>query len=151
MINRRDFVISTSIIAASTGLLGCSAEAQASMLVHKSATCGCCNAWIMHMRDAGFQVGARNEDDVTLIKQQHEIPSHLWSCHTAVIDGYVIEGHIPAPQVQRLLAERPSLTGLAVPGMPAGSPGMETSGPNQAYTIYGFGPEGVTIWAEISA
>jgi len=150
MINRRDFLASTSLLVASVGLVGCSAEARAEVLVYKSPTCGCCNAWISHMREAGFEVEARDIDDVSVIKRQSGIPQQLWSCHTALIDGYVIEGHTPAGEIQRLLAERPDMIGLAVPGMPAGSPGMETSGPNQDYTVYGFDADSVSTWSEIS-
>lgn len=93
--------------------------------VYKSPTCGCCNAWVDHMREAGFTVNAIDTNDVDSIKRQHGVTRDLGSCHTALVGGYVLEGHVPASDVKRLLAERPKVTGLAVPGMPMGSPGME--------------------------
>lgn len=93
--------------------------------VYKSPTCGCCNAWVDHMREAGFTVNAINTNDVDAIKRKHGVTRDLGSCHTALVGGYVLEGHVPAKDVKRLLAERPQVTGLAVPGMPMGSPGME--------------------------
>jgi hypothetical protein len=93
--------------------------------VYKSPTCGCCKAWVDHMREAGFTVVAIDTNDVSGIKHQHGVTGDLGSCHTALVGGYVLEGHVPAADVKRLLAERPKVTGLAVPGMPMGSPGME--------------------------
>lgn len=93
--------------------------------VYKSATCGCCAKWIDHMRDAGFKVTAHNRQDMNQIKEDHGVDYRLRSCHTAVVEGYVLEGHVPAADIRRLLTERPAVDGLAVPGMPAGSPGME--------------------------
>jgi hypothetical protein len=93
--------------------------------VYKSPTCGCCNAWVDHMREAGFTVVTIDTNDVSGIKHQHGVTGDLGSCHTALVGGYVLEGHVPAADVKRLLAERPRVTGLAVPGMPMGSPGME--------------------------
>jgi hypothetical protein len=93
--------------------------------VYKSATCGCCGNWIDRMRDAGFKVTAHNREDMNQIKADHGVAYKLRSCHTATVDGYVLEGHVPADDIRRLLKERPAVSGLAVPGMPAGSPGME--------------------------
>lgn len=97
------------------------------LVVAKSPSCGCCNAWVQHMRRAGFAVETRDmeQDSLYGLKASFGITPDHASCHTAVIDGYVIEGHVPAEDVLRLLAERPSALGLAVPGMPIGSPGME--------------------------
>lgn len=95
------------------------------MTVYKSATCGCCAKWIDHMRKHGFQVTVVDVSDVTAVKEQHGVPRALYSCHTAIVDGYVIEGHVPADVVLSFLEERPDDAGLAVPGMPMGSPGME--------------------------
>lgn len=94
-------------------------------IVYKSPTCGCCAKWVDHMRESGFQVEVRDTVDVMPVKIRHKLPVHLASCHTAMIGGYVVEGHVPADVVRRLLAERPAVTGIAVPGMPMGSPGME--------------------------
>lgn len=93
--------------------------------VYKSATCGCCGKWIDIMRDSGFKVTAHDRQDMNQIKDEHGVAYELRSCHTAVVDGYVLEGHVPAGDIRRLLKERPAVNGLAVPGMPAGSPGME--------------------------
>jgi len=93
--------------------------------VYKSPYCGCCTAWSEHMRDAGFTVKEIKREDMDTVKRDLGVPERLESCHTAMIDGYVIEGHVPAEDVKRLLNERPKAKGLSVPGMPIGSPGME--------------------------
>lgn len=106
------------------------------VLVHKSASCGCCALWVDHMRSAGFQVDVRNTDNVNPIKERVGVPLGKGSCHTAEVGGYFVEGHVPAEDVKRLLAQKPDAKGLAVPGMPAGSPGMELpDGRVQAYTV----------------
>ena len=99
--------------------------ADALMVVHKHPSCGCCVLWVDHMREAGFSVEVHDHEDMGPIKQAAGVPYAKGSCHTAEIDGYFIEGHVPAEDVKRLLAERPDARGLTVPGMPAGSPGME--------------------------
>lgn len=96
-----------------------------SLVVYKSPTCECCQRWVEHMRSNGFRVVVHDVADVAPVKRQHGIGDELGSCHTALVGGYVLEGHVPAADVKRLLRERPSIAGLAVPGMPAGSPGME--------------------------
>lgn len=95
--------------------------------VYKSPTCGCCTAWVEHMARAGFAVDAQDVDQDALyaLKARSGITPETASCHTAFVDGYVVEGHVPARDVERLLAERPDAAGLSVPGMPIGSPGME--------------------------
>lgn len=106
------------------------------VVVHKDPYCGCCNGWIEHMRQAGFPVEARNENDMGPIKAKAGVPLGKGSCHTAMVDGYFVEGHVPAEDVKRLLAERPDALGLVLPGMPAGSPGMEMpDGRTQPYTV----------------
>jgi hypothetical protein len=113
------------------------------LTMYKSPTCGCCNAWAEHMRSHGFAVEAHDVADVAPVKAENAIPPRLASCHTAFVGGYVIEGHVPASDVQRLLAERPAVAGLAVPGMPVGSPGME--GPNpERYDVLSFDASGRT-------
>lgn len=107
------------------------------VLVYKSPTCGCCNGWVEHMEAAGFVVDARNTTDLMTVKRDGGVPPQMSSCHTAIIDGYVVEGHVPAEQVKQLLADRPEVAGIAVPGMPIGSPGME--GPNPSpYEVLSF-------------
>lgn len=108
--------------------------------VVKSPTCGCCTAWVRHLRESGFRVRTTDVDDVTRTKRELDVPRDLWSCHTATVDGYVVEGHVPASDLRRLLEERPAVAGLAVPGMPVGSPGMEGDSP-EAYEVVAFGGE----------
>ncbi len=95
------------------------------LVVYKSPTCGCCKKWVQHMRDAGFSVEVHEQYNVTPKKDEYGVPQRLRSCHTARIGGYVVEGHVPADVVKRLLEEKPDIAGVAVPGMPMGSPGME--------------------------
>lgn len=97
--------------------------------VFKSASCGCCGAWVEHMRQNGFQVIAHDVGDVPAERKKLGMPDRLGSCHTAKIGGYVIEGHVPAGDIRRLLKEKPKALGLAVPSMPPGSPGMESPRP----------------------
>ena len=114
--------------------------------VYKSPTCGCCNKWIEHLESNGFSVHATDVPDLAPIKAENGVPRRLASCHTAIVDGYLVEGHVPAIDVHRLLRERPKVSGLAVPGMPIGSPGME--GPNpERYQVLSFGPEGVSVFS----
>jgi len=113
------------------------------VLVYKSPTCGCCSSWVEHMQDAGFPVKVKEVNDVAPVKDKYGVPTRLRSCHTAIVDGYVIEGHVPADVVERLLQERPDVAGLAVPGMVAGSPGME-GGRAQSYDVVAFDREGNT-------
>ncbi len=111
--------------------------------VYKSQWCGCCTQWVAHMRESGFEVKVEEMNDLSPIKARYGVTQELSSCHTAVVDGYVVEGHVPADDVKRLLRERPDVVGLAVPGMPIGSPGME--GPNkEAYNVLTFDGEGQT-------
>lgn len=112
--------------------------------VYKSPSCGCCAKWVAHMEQAGFTVDVHDMDDVTPVKDEVGVPKPLRSCHTAVVEGYTLEGHVPADLVQKLLKERPEQTaGLAVPGMPMGSPGME--GPTKdAYNVVAYTASGAT-------
>ena len=110
--------------------------------VFRSPTCGCCGLWVEHMKAAGFQVTDEITDDMPAIKQQYGVPANLSSCHTAIVDGYVVEGHIPAGDVMRLLAEKPNVAGIAVPGMPIGSPGMESGNYVEPYIVFYFMEDG---------
>ena len=115
------------------------------VIVHKTESCGCCGAWVEHMQQAGFPVEVRNLDDVTPVKQRVGVPLAKGSCHTAEVGGYFVEGHVPADDVKRLLAEKPAAKGLVLPGMPAGSPGMETpDGRVQPYIVELVGEDGTT-------
>lgn len=107
------------------------------IVVFKSSSCQCCNKWIEHLRQSGFEVRASNIEAMGAVKARFGVPSKLRSCHTAEIGGYVIEGHVTAADVLRLLRERPKVTGLAVPGMPRGSPGMEGAR-KQPYPVVNF-------------
>jgi hypothetical protein len=119
-----------------------SAFAQTStILVHKDSNCGCCTGWVRHLKDAGFAVTVEETTDLQPVKKRLGVPADLAACHTAEIDGYVLEGHVPAEAVRRLLEKRPTAIGLAVPGMPAGSPGVEGGVP-QRYDVVLFGATG---------
>lgn len=121
-----------------------SAALAADMTVTKSPWCGCCSAWIEHMRQAGFEVTVHEEEDLTAIKEKMGVEPKLQSCHTGEVEGYVIEGHVPAEDVLRLLTERPKARGLTVPGMPAGSPGMEMGERKDAYDVLLIKEDGTT-------
>jgi hypothetical protein len=111
------------------------------VVVYKNPSCTCCTKWIEHMERAGFQVTAHDVDNVGPIKRQHGVPQPLESCHTAIVGDYIVEGHVPADVVDRMLRERPAIAGIAVAGMPTGAPGME--GPNpQRYDVMAFLREG---------
>lgn len=115
----------------------------ADVVVYKSPTCGCCGQWVEHMKENGFSVEVHDQSNLAPIKSELGVPGRFQSCHTAMVDGYVIEGHVPASDVKRLLKEKPDVTGLAAPGMPMGSPGMD--GPRKdPYDVLLFKRNGVT-------
>ena len=119
------------------------AAAKTAVTVYKSPTCGCCGKWVEHMQANGFVATTTNMPDVAPIKTKHGVPARLSSCHTSLVGGYVIEGHVPAEDIRRLLREKPAIVGLAAPGMPAGSPGMDM--PNSpAYDVLAFDKAGNT-------
>ena len=111
------------------------------MTVYKTPTCGCCKAWVDHVKENGFAVEVHDLNDLSAIKKQHGVPAALNSCHTAVVGRYVIEGHVPAGDIRKLLYEKPDIAGLAVPGMPAGSPGMEGFY-KEKYDVFAFTEDG---------
>lgn len=113
----------------------------ATVVVHKAPNCGCCSLWVQHLRNAGLAVRVEEAADLKIVRARLGVPAALAACHTAEVAGYVLEGHVPVAALRRLLSERPNATGLAVPGMPIGSPGMEGR-PPQAFTVLLFGPEG---------
>ncbi len=131
--------IVASVIASSVPGPALAAE----MTVYKSPWCGCCKKWIAHMRANGHSVQVKNMENLHLIKKMASVPDRLQSCHTAMVDGYAVEGHVPAQDIARLLAERPKAKGLAVPGMPAGAPGMEQGEPER-YDVLLFQRDGST-------
>lgn len=111
--------------------------------VYKSPTCGCCSKWVDHMRASKFTVKATDTDDMASVKTRYKVPKSAESCHTSVIGGYVVEGHVPAADIRRMLKERPAIVGLAAPGMPVGSPGMEVPGQKpDAYDVIAFDKAG---------
>ena len=116
------------------------------LAVYKSASCGCCRAWVDHMRGAGFTVRTVDTEDLGRVKGELGVPGTLQSCHTAVIGAYLVEGHVPAADVKQLLARKPAVRGLAVPGMPIGSPGMEQGDPKDydRYEVMAFTAQGRT-------
>lgn len=147
---RRDFLRTTLGAAAAlsgAALVGATARrelhaqvrpAQAALpaiTTYKSPTCGCCTGWVDHAKAAGFTVKVIDTDDLASVKREMGVPGPLHSCHTAVVGGYIVEGHVPATDVKRLLAQKPKVRGIAVPGMPIGSPGME-QGPPSGYDRY---------------
>ena len=109
--------------------------------VFKSATCGCCKAWVEHLKAAGFDVRVTDVDDTTAARKRLGMPDAFGSCHTGSVGGYALEGHVPAADIQRLLKERPKVRGIAVAGMPLGSPGMEAER-SQAYNVVLFDAAG---------
>lgn len=113
--------------------------------VFKSPTCGCCSNWVEHMRANGFVVRTTNLNDISEIKKSRGVPLEVQSCHTALVNGYVVEGHVPAADVQRMLKEKPAIVGIAVGGMPIGSPGMETPYVKaEPYNVMSFDKRGAT-------
>ncbi len=121
---RRLFLQATVAAALGTHLVA-SAAAAPVIKVYKSASCGCCSEWVKHLQDNGFVVKTRNVDNPSDYRDKFGMPQALGSCHTGMVEGYAIEGHMPAADIKRLLADKPAAIGLAVPSMPMGSPGME--------------------------
>lgn len=134
--------VAVFLFALFAALPALAAEREVSMW--KSPTCGCCEGWAEHMRHNGYKVKSVDVDDLDRIKRAYGIPATLQSCHTAKVDGYLLEGHVPAEAVDRLLAEKPRTRGIASPGMPMGSPGM--GGPKEDNVVHSFGPEGTKVF-----
>src|SRR5215204_2604402 len=134
--------------AAMTTLLprrGAAAPKPTAITVYKDPSCGCCKNWVEHLRANGFAPEVHDRSDMDALKDSLGVPSKLRSCHTAVVGTYVIEGHVPAADVKRLIATKPTKTaGVAVPGMPAGSPGMEVGGRVDRYDVVAFAADGAT-------
>jgi hypothetical protein len=127
------------------GVMIRSAEAAPQITVYKSASCGCCHKWVSHLESAGFNVTAIDVENLPAIKTANGISADMSSCHTALIDGHVIEGHVPADVITRMLRDNPELAGLTVPGMVVGSPGMEVPGGQvQPYDVLSIDQQGGT-------
>lgn len=134
---------SLSVLVGVVALIGSTGIQASGIMVYKSPTCGCCGKWVEHMQAAGHTVTVENRRDLAPIKAELDVPPTLQSCHTARVGDYIIEGHVPADLVQKLLDEKPDIEGLAVPGMPMGSPGME--GPRRdPYDVLAIGKDSRT-------
>ena len=145
MTTRRGFVFAATAGLAAVALRA-GAQGPPLVTVYKNPSCGCCIEWVKHMRANGFRLDVKDVDDVTPFKRRSMVPDALASCHTALVGGYAIEGHVPASDVWRMLREKPRIIGLAVPGMVVGSPGMET-GPAQPYATIAFDERGTRVFA----
>ena len=139
----RNFSAACGLALAMISLVSCRSADSVMITVYKSPTCGCCVKWVDHLEAGGLAVEAIDVENLAWIKKENGVPARLHSCHTALVDGYVIEGHVPVEDILRLLEERPDIAGLAVPRMPIGSPGME--GPNPVrYEVLAFTKQGST-------
>ena len=143
-LNRRQLLIFGSSSIAATPMTGFANEAGTNIHVVKNPQCGCCNAWIEVLEVDGFNVTTedRSNSDLAVFKFESGIPKDMMSCHTAKIGGYVIEGHVPASDIKRLIKERPDALGLAVPAMPYGSPGMGPEDQREAYDVFVISADG---------
>jgi hypothetical protein len=136
----RRFALRLPLVMTAAALLGQPLYALArsdpnQITVWKNPNCGCCSEWIAHLRKNGFEVAINDVEDTAPIRQKFGLPAKFGSCHTARMGNYVVEGHVPAQELRRLLREKPSALGLAVPGMPVGSPGMEMGDRRDAYDV----------------
>ncbi len=135
------------LIAAGAWLIAPGAPTAADITVYKSPWCGCCGNWVGHLRGRGYSVAVEEREDMDPVKARFGVPERLQSCHTAIVGGYVVEGHVPAADIAQLLGERPQARGLSVPGMPAGSPGMDQGGGGEPYRVILFGDAGDKVYA----
>ncbi len=126
------------------GVLFFGMNEEPTVTVYKSPSCGCCVDWVDHLEANGFDTKVENVSNTVIIKNKFGVGEKLQSCHTAVVNGYVVEGHVPADLVHKLLEQKPDVKGLAVPGMPQGSPGMEGSGIKEPYKVFTFTASGKT-------
>jgi hypothetical protein len=139
IVSRRSLVAGLALLATAPRALA----AAPALEVWKNRGCACCSAWAKRFEQAGFAVTMHELDDVAPVRAAAGVPADLAGCHTAKVEGYVVEGHVPVGAVQRLLAERPAVLGLAVPGMPSGAPGMEVEGePAEPFQVYAFVADG---------
>ena len=144
-ISRRQFLADAALAGVAVAVFPRLARglAKPSIVVYKSPSCGCCGKWVEHMRANGFDVTVKDMDDITPIKTKYKVSNDLASCHTAIVEGYVVEGHVPADDVKRLLNEKPKVVGLTIPGMPQSAPGMDVL-PYQSFTVLSFDATGTT-------
>ncbi|MCE9523839.1 MAG: DUF411 domain-containing protein [Alphaproteobacteria bacterium] len=143
LIHRRGILLAAGAALSLSGTQARAAAAPLSIVVHKDPSCGCCDAWVDHLKSAGFNTEIRESADIGALKRRLGVPDDLASCHTGVVNGYAIEGHVPAADIRRLVASGSKARGLAVPGMPVNSPGMEVPGEaNERYTVWLFQADG---------
>jgi hypothetical protein len=148
VMNRKQFIFSLAPLLARPFV---SQAAGPKMQVYKTPTCGCCGKWVQHLRDNGFEVAVQDVPDTSPYRRKYGVPDQLASCHTGFVESYAVEGHVPAREIRRILREKPKAAGLAVPGMPAGSPGMEAPR-SQAYSVLLVGVGGeVTVYEKYAA
>ena len=139
--------VAVSFLVISAGVTagqGRSSGSAVPIQVFKTPTCGCCAKWVDHMKAAGFAPEVQDLPNLSVVKSNAGVPANLQSCHTALVGGYVVEGHVPADAVKRMLKEKPKVAGISVPGMPVGSPGMEQGDRRDLYEILTFTRDGRT-------
>jgi hypothetical protein len=117
-------------------------EKAPNVTVYRDPNCSCCGGWVEHLRSNGFRVSEIERPDMTVVKQEYNVPDRLASCHTALVDGAAVEGHVPAGDIKRFLSEKSGALGIAAPGMPVGSPGMEIGDKREAFTVFSFDRRG---------
>jgi hypothetical protein len=143
LITRRAVIMACGVIAAARISSAASGKPAPAMKVYRNPGCGCCEKWVTKMRTEGFAATIEDRDDLDQMKKKLGIPDDLAACHTGLVAGYVLEGHVPVDDVRRLLRERPAALGLAVPGMPVGSPGMEgEDGTTEPFVVWLFEKNG---------
>jgi hypothetical protein len=142
---RRLVIMGVAVAAAVVGGFGLLRDNSSAkeISVYKTPTCGCCGKWVDHLKAAGYEVITHDVNDLTGIKNMHKVPQGLRTCHTGLVDGYVVEGHVPARFVTQLLEQKPDVAGIGVPGMPIGSPGMEGAY-NESYDVLAYTKDGRT-------
>jgi hypothetical protein len=141
LLTRFGLIAAVTVLVVTAGI-SISAQRGVTVQVFKTPTCGCCHLWVKHLEANGFTTKVTDMDDLSGIKKKYGVPAKANSCHTAVVDGYTLEGHVPATEVRKLLKEKPAVAGLAVPGMPVGSPGMEYGKTVQPYNVMSFDKTG---------
>jgi hypothetical protein len=141
MLTRRDFFLASAAALVARRAVS-AAVAPSVVTVYKDAGCECCGRWVKHLSSHGFVVSVRDVLNVDEIKRTMLVPTDLVSCHTAVVGAYVVEGHVPADVIKKMLAEKPAIQGISAPGMPSGSPGMETTAKADKYDIIAFTRDG---------
>ena len=146
MTDRREFLIRSASVVAALAVPGAAGRLRAAerapareMVIRKNRGCMCCDRWAAHLEENGIATRIEAHPDLNGHKREAGVPEDLWSCHTGSIDGYLVEGHVPAEDVLRMLETRPEIRGIAVPGMPVGSPGMEVGDRVDAYEVIAFG------------